>query len=42
MKYIETIKLFLIAERTGNWLVHLAAVGDMMNLFAASGHGNYV
>ena len=39
--YVETLKLFIRAERTGNWNLHLVAVGEMMNLFAATGHINY-
>ena len=41
IKYVETLKLFIRAERTGNWNLHLVAVGEMMNLFAATGHVNY-
>ena len=40
-EYVETVKLFIRAERTGNWNLHLIAVGKMMNLFAATGHINY-
>ena len=41
MDQVDTIKLFTRAERTGNWNLHLVAVGKMLNLFAASGHHNY-
>ena len=40
-EYVETLKLFIRAERTGNWSLHLVAVINMMNLFAATGHVNY-
>ena len=38
---VDTIKLFTRAERTGDWNLHLVAVGKMLNIFAASGHHNY-
>ena len=38
---VDTIKLFIRAERTGDWNFHLIAVGKMLNIFAASGHHNY-
>ncbi len=41
LEYVENLKLFIRAERTGNWNLHLVAVGQMMNLFAATGHINY-
>ena len=41
IEYIETLKLFLRAERTGDWNLHLVSVGKMINLFAATGHINY-
>ena len=41
LSYIETLKLFIFAERTSNWQLHLHAVSKMLNLFAASGHSNY-
>ena len=40
-QYIETLKLFIRAERTGDWNLHLVSVGKMINLFAATGHINY-
>ena len=33
IEYVETVKLFIQAERTGNWNLHLIAVGKIMNLF---------
>lgn len=41
IEYVETLKLFIRAERTGNWNLHLVAVEEMLNLFAATGHINY-
>ncbi len=41
IEYRETLKLFIRAERTGNWSLHLVAVTRMLNLFAATGHINY-
>jgi len=40
IKHIETLKLFIRAERSGNWSLHLVAVTRMLNLFAATGHIN--
>lgn len=41
IEYIGILKLFIRAERTGNWSLHLLAVTKMLNLFAATGHINY-
>ncbi len=41
MEYVGTLKLFIRAERTGNWNLHLVAVERMLNLFAATGHVHY-
>ncbi|KAJ8043553.1 hypothetical protein HOLleu_10691 [Holothuria leucospilota] len=41
MGYIDLIKTFIIAERIGNWELHLHALSGMINLFAASGHHHY-
>ena len=41
IEYVEILKLFIHGERTGNWNMHLVAVGKMLNLFAATGHINY-
>jgi hypothetical protein len=41
MDYVNVLKLFIIAERTGNWMLHLFAVKGMLNLFAATGHNQY-
>lgn len=42
LEYGSTLKLFIKAERTGNWIMHLVAVEKMINLFAATGHVHYV
>ena len=39
--YVGILKLFMRAERTGNWKLHLYAVEKMLNAFAATGHINY-
>jgi len=41
MRCVELVKMFLFAERTGNWLMHVHAVSDMLGIFAATGHANY-
>ena len=41
IEYIQTLNLFIRAERTGKWSLHLMAVTKMLNLFAATGHINY-
>jgi hypothetical protein len=41
VEYVETVKMFLMAERTCNWLLHLHAIQRMLPLFAAAGHGHY-
>ena len=41
LDYINTIKVFIRAERSGNWHLHLIAAGRMLNLFAATAHINY-
>ena len=38
---VHIVKMFIMAERTGNWNLHLIAVAKMLNIFAASGHHNY-
>ena len=38
MNYTDVIKMFILAERTGNWD---AATAKMLNLCAAKGHFNY-
>ena len=41
MEYVGTLKLFIRAERTGNWNLHLVAVERMLNLFVATAHVHY-
>ena len=41
VNYVATIKKFIIAERISKWELHLKAVTEMLNLFAATGHINY-
>ena len=41
IRYVDICKLFIMAERTGNWHLHLQAVHDMLNLLAATGHTHY-
>lgn len=41
MEYIQVLKKFIRAERTGDWNLHLTVVGEMLNLFAATGHVHY-
>ena len=36
--YIDVLKLFIYAERSGNWALHLSALSKMIDLFAATGH----
>ena len=41
IEYVGVLKLYIRAERTGNWPLHLYAVEKMLNVFAATGHVNY-
>ena len=41
MNYIHLMKIFIFAERTSNWELHLDALSEMLNLFAATGHTHY-
>ena len=38
MEMVDTLKLFIKAERTGNWMLHLKALHEMLPYFAAAGH----
>ena len=38
IRYVEVAKLFIHPERLGDWHLHLYAMSQMMNLFAATGH----
>ena len=41
MDHIGILKLFITAERTADWHLHLFALTKMLNLFGACGHNNY-
>jgi len=41
MEYMQVLKDFIRAERTGNWYLHIQSVAKMVNLFAGTGHINY-
>ena len=41
LNMIAILKIFIKAERTGDWTLHLAAVKGMLPFFAAAGHNLY-
>lgn len=44
IQYIEMVallRLYIRAERTGDWYLHLKTSRDMLPYFAAAGHNNY-
>lgn len=41
MGMIDILRLFIKAERTGNWNLYLHALEKMLPYFAAAGHNNY-
>ena len=41
MSTVDILKRFLKAERTGNWLLHLSVVHEMLPYLAAAGHNSY-
>ena len=41
LHYIDVLKLFIYAERSGNWALDQKALNKMSDLFAATGHCNY-
>ena len=41
MEYVDIVKMFIFAERTSDWELHLLTVTNMLNLFAATGHIHY-
>ena len=41
MEMVDTLNLFIKAERTGNWMLHLKALHEMLPYFAAAGHTLY-
>ncbi|CAH0746943.1 unnamed protein product [Bemisia tabaci] len=38
---VQIIRMFIRAERTGNWPLHMACIEKMLPFFHASGHLNY-
>lgn len=40
-KYISLLQQFIRAERTSDWLKHISATKQMLNLLASTGHHNY-
>ncbi len=38
---IRILRMFIKAGRTGDWMLHLQAVQDMLPYFAAAGHNLY-
>ena len=40
-KMLGILRKFVKAERTGNWMLHLQTVRDMLSCFAATGHNTY-
>ena len=38
---VSIVRMFIRAERTGNWELHVDATKDMLPFFAAAGHNNY-
>ena len=41
MEMISVLRKFLMAERTGNWMLHLESLRAMLPYFAAAGHNLY-
>ena len=42
LHYINILKIFIRAERTGNWNLHLVTLSKMINLSAVTRHVHYV
>ena len=40
-KFMAIVRMFIRAERTGNWGLHLEATYNMLPFLAAAGHNNY-
>jgi len=38
MHHMETLRMFIRAERSGDWNLHLVSVTRMLNIFAATAH----
>ena len=41
MEMVNILHLFIKAERTGDWMLHLKSLQEMLPFFAASGHNLY-
>jgi len=41
MEMVDILRMFIKAERTANWELHLQVVSQMLPYFAASGHNLY-
>ena len=41
MEMVDTLKLFIMAERIGNWNLHVVALKKMLPFYAAAGHNLY-
>ncbi len=41
MEMVDILRLFIKAERTGNWMLHLKSLQEMLPFFTASGHNLY-
>ena len=41
LNYVKILKLYIRAERTTNWELHLESIRTMIYIFAAGGHINY-
>ena len=41
MDMIDILRQFIKAEQTGNWLLHMQSVQNMLPFFAAAGHHHY-
>ena len=41
LRQIQILRLFIYAERTGDWYLHLYCVAQMIPIFHASGHLAY-
>ncbi len=41
MEMIQILRMFIKAERIGDWKLHLLAVQEMLPYFAAAGHNLY-
>ena len=41
LHYVDVLKMFIFAERSGSWTMHFTAISKMIDLFAATGRLNY-